>query len=247
MNVQIPHVPACNLFPLVLSSERIGSRWLASPTLTQRAWLGQMNTLIFSCTTPRPMFLASHTIKWPFIECELVQSTILPILCHTSITDPISHWILISMPSVLPSNCLYLDLPTCTKMAKLHVRLLLRCLPEVPMTERIWVVLLSSVHCLHVLHRKVCAGTGSRAMTYAERQSVCSDKFLLYLGHWRNEDPADPELSSYFLVCCLHPHLGYVGCNFYCSNELHSCSFLDLSKFLFNSSLIRHSVSPMHT
>lgn len=154
MNVQIPHVPACNLFPLVLSSERIGSRWLASPTLTQRAWLGQMNTLIFSCTTPRPMFLASHTNKWPFIECELVQSTILPILCHTSITDPISHWILISMPTVLPSNCLYLDVPTCTKMAKLHVGLLLRRLPEDPMTECIWVVLLSSVHCLHVLHRK---------------------------------------------------------------------------------------------
>lgn len=36
------------------------------------------------------------------------------------------------------------------------------------------------------LHRSLCAGTGSRAVTYTEKKGVSSDNFLLWLGLLQN-------------------------------------------------------------
>lgn len=88
------------------------------------------------------------------------------------------------------------------------------------------------------LHRSLCAGTGSRAVTYTEKQSFLF--WQLPVVAWATAECTEPRLSIHFIVCCLYAH-GLVGCGFYCLNELFSCSFLNLSKFLLKSKPINSS------
>lgn len=59
---------------------------------------------------------------------------------------------------------------------------------------------------------------------------------------WATAERTEPRLSTHFIICCLYAHR-LVGCSFCCLNELHSCSFLNLSKFhLIPNPFILHSV-----